>query len=343
MSASEPPPRISRFVFVPVLSGSLLVELAACGGSDPKWDLRARPADQQPDAGVELRFAWPVPASARVREQVRTPASAFALRYRIRLVEAADGDTLLLHTTDVELEHIDGRVPATDADREAVAPALEALASAMPTIRVSRDGAFLGVPDLDEWAERAAQVVDRQIEQIPEGIEGRDDAVRVLRARAEMMRSRTMRPALEESAGERWEAWVACWRGVRGKVGDETERTTSVTLPWAPLGVDIELLAVVRGFVFHPESAVRVEMVADVDPENTSTGIELALARTAGQDFSGTSARFGRGAVVDPGSMLPLYVESRLRVRRPGGEEAIESNDLRIWDFEWESPAAPFE
>jgi hypothetical protein len=312
---------------------ALLAALAGCGGEAPRWDLQLRPAAEQPAEEIGLVFGWPLPGNALVRESVARGGFAFTVRYRLR--SEADGDGRVVRSEGLELVEIDGRPAASGDEGRALDPLLESIGAAMPAIRVGADGRYLGVLDYEAWTERAVAAVETQLRG-----ETREEVLRALRARIELLRAKTMRPALERGAGERWEAWVGSWIGLAGAPGASVTRRTHTVLPWAPTGTEVELPARIRGHVVRPATHVRVEMVGDLEPRvgggDPLTGM---LARAFGPEVEGLRARFGRGAVLDPATLCPLYVESRLRIVRDAEDGPAGSEEVRIWEFDWGSAA----
>jgi hypothetical protein len=153
-----------------------------------------QPAPEPP--GVLLRFAWPASLHARVGVEVRdgspTAPLVGAVSYELSTVPTAEGLRVDFHDLRVLQPFAMGELPA---------PVVEQLALLRPSLRVDRDGAFLGVVDAEA---RIAQ------------------ALKALTAEptfVELLRQRATPSSLTADASMAWHDLVEFWAGERLEPG----------------------------------------------------------------------------------------------------------------------------
>ena len=320
---------------------AIVTLLYSCGGADAGRvvDATVRPEAEQPAEPIELGFAWPAGARAEVVERIRGAGLGFSVRYLLTVEGVAEGG-LVIRTSDLDLVEVGGE----RADREAVgqrfAGMLGSLESAMPAILVGADGSFVGVEDADVWIERSALAVEAQIESAGEDLAERADIESALRARAAMMRSPEQREGLIRAAGDRYAVWVGIWAGLRAAPGETVTRPVFTTLPWAPLGSELELPVKMRGYIADPADHVRLEIRGMVEP--VAEELPADVPENVRATLMGVRGEVERIAILDPARLLPLHVEARFRMERPSpeGGDPQRVEELRSWDFTWQVPGS---
>jgi hypothetical protein len=315
--------------------------LASCGGAEAgrAIDASLRPEAEQPDAAIEFRFGWPVGARAEVLERIRGAELAFSVRY-VLSVASSDSGGFVIRTDGLDLVEVGGQ----RADREVVgdrfAGMISSLQSAMPSLLVGASGDFLGVEDADAWVERSAMAIEAQIASAGEDLGERADIEAALRARAAMMRAPEQRDDLIRAAGDRYAVWVGSWLGLAARPGETVQRPVFTTLPWSPLGSELELPVQMGGYIVEPADHVRVEIRGAVEP--AADELPADVPEQVRASLRGVRGLVERVAVLDPTRLLPLHVEARFRMERPspdgGDPQSVE--ELRSWDFTWQLPGS---
>ncbi len=321
---------------------ALSVVLASCGGGAEAGrvvDASLRPEGEQPDAPIELRFAWQAGARAQVVERVRGAGLGFSVRYVLSVTEGADGG-LTLRTGDLDLVEVGGERADREVVGERFAGMLGSLESAMPALLIGADGRFAGVDDADGWIERSALAVEAQIASAGDDLGERADIEAALRARAALMRAPEQRDGLIQAAGDRFAVWVGSWLGLAARPGETVIRPMLTTLPWAPLGAELALPVQMRGYIVEPSDHVRIEVRGAVEP--AADELPADVPENVRVSLLGVRGIIERVVVLDPEGMLPLHVEARFRMERPspegGDPQSVE--ELRSWDFTWQLPGS---
>jgi hypothetical protein len=179
--------------------------------------LEASPDSSGP--AVHEAFDWSPPCKVPATYEVQREGHT----YRVRLTVALDrsGDELVLSQNDAVVVGQDGE----DATRPEVASALAlqgALMTWYPPARIGKDGALLGIVDLDGYAQRMAKTLEAST----------DPQVQKLLARSAFLAAAKM--VASQEIQTLWQTSVQLWLGLQmasgtektvtfqGQVGDES-------------------------------------------------------------------------------------------------------------------------
>jgi hypothetical protein len=173
--------------------------------------LMARPA-----AAERMSFHWPIPAKVMVTEQVSKPEGSATLRYEVTVTRQGAGPTLAVRLGNFEFLEVDGHDARDPALRKQLRAAL-ATASALPTILVSPEGAFLDIIDFEATIDRIAKS-----SAIPP---------KERRAVVEVMKSPGMLATMKARSAEFWNVWVGLWSGANLEPGRPRELSVQSPLP----------------------------------------------------------------------------------------------------------------
>lgn len=297
--------------------------LAACSDRAAVHDYQ--PEARQPTAPVELRFAWPESGMVRVTERAERREGTLEFRYDLILELAADervvrpaNITLVESGSDEALR----RMP--------LGSSTAFLASALPALRVSRDGSYLGIADYEAWHAQAASA----IESIATKAKDRASKKR-WEASLAAFGSDANRHQVEADAGDRWETWVGAWRGLTIVPGSSGRCSTRVFLPWAGFYAPVELPYSFPGFVREPSDCVRIEVDGEVTHADTATGLSAVFTTLVLADATKMRVRMERMAVLEPGTLRPLHAHSVRTFLNEASSGTRQVREARTWTFAW--------
>ena len=218
------------------------------------------------EAANPLRFAWPVPATARVEisdeRALGDRRRSIVLAATLRADRDGESDQMLLRFEGARLVSIDD-VAADRADAGSIARAVaEVMKHALPTMVIARDGSYVESRDLDRVIKEIFESAG-----VPFPFEIRD----------------AMQELLTDVAAQEWNSWVTAWVGLRLAPGDWTRESrdvevAGVTLPavvtWRALGTGAEVgTSRYELTMIHPSDSVR----------HYTSGFLVDMARQAGE------------------------------------------------------------
>lgn len=282
--------------------------------------------------GVEpLRFAWPIPSSARVEitDERRLGDERRSTVLELTLTAARDGDSdrTVVRFRDARITRIDG-APADRADPSSVAAAVaRVMKRAIPTMVIDRDGSYLESRDLDRVAQELFEAAG-----VPLPFLARD-ATRAL---------------LTDAAAMDWNAWVGAWLGVQLAQGDWVSQTGETEIDGERVPVKVTRRGLGAGSqpattrysldLLYPSDAVR----------HYTSGFLVDMARGAGElaEDHVANLRFLEGAVFSPLSetitieletktMRPLSVERMRSFQANAGRHQVQGRERRAHRFVW--------
>lgn len=249
------------------------------------------------------------------------------MRMDLVVTAAAEANLLQISSERVEFMEIDGKPAAKTKPPEQLFPAM-ALASAMATMVVYRNGLWKEVRDLD-------QVIDR-VKHSPE-------MARFTRETLETFYSSpSMRDQIAYELADNWNIWVAFWLSANVEPGGSRD---SVTVMALPDGSKVEFPRTARNHGALPDQPGRVrfsyESVIDGEPAVKYFTAELATLLADPRFRKGTkvvSAFSKRTAdvIVDPTTMRP----DRSRITSEKGfvlstGQKDEGREVRETVFDW--------
>jgi hypothetical protein len=265
-----------------------------------------------------LTFAWPAPATVQVTERVLKKGRRGTLRYDLTIAREPDGGLLVTYKDFefLELAGLDLKKPEIKAQ---IAPAL-ALAAAIPPLKISPDGAFLDVVNLEA-------TVDRVIDTLERG--GSTPAAQVAQLRA-TMKSPAMLQMMKSSVADTWMSWVGLWREAELPGPGQEGPITGVEVS-GRTGTVRNLGAGQRGLRLAAEVATPSATIdAELEPVREAAG-ELA----AGMPATGAaSKRTALEVELDPATMRPYTASYRttISLTADGSSDGVEEHDyVFVW------------
>jgi hypothetical protein len=308
----------------------LWICVVTCG-----WSL-ATPAlglAQEADATRLQIQAWGLPARGTVTEVKLERGREVTLRYQVELSEDESGE-LRLRFDALELLEVDGRDLTSPALAEAVRRQVASLRGSFPTLRISRDGEFLGVVD---WEHH----VDQTIRSLRE-LSGRSDQAE-LEATRSMLLDPRFRAMLEAKSGETWQVWVQAWVGFDLAPGETADAVSELPVgqEWVEASVVLEhrgetadgavQLSMVTTLAGQEAMAAFRRMMVDLtrDGPNPMTPEQLA-------QFEEFSKRTTLTVTTDPDSLRPLEATSESLDLVAGDGERHEQVERHRYTFDWD-------
>ncbi len=252
-----------------------LLALAALGAS-------ALAQDPEPPA---LRFAWPGQDAVPVRETCTKGGQEVEMTYRLRLEPEAGSGGFVVSYEGFEFTSLGGR-PAAEPELQLLLPRIAPLFQARPSHRVSADGRFAGVVDLD-----------RTIESLLETYSGLDDLDQVPEAQLDLIRKAFARPevasTLIDPVETSWNVWVGDWIGVRiapGRTSEvEVERPLPILGPEATIILRVEVACLER-LTHRGRDCIRLRSRREPDPERLAETAK-AYALASGREIPADALR----------------------------------------------------
>ncbi|MBI3073260.1 MAG: hypothetical protein HYY84_14195 [Deltaproteobacteria bacterium] len=302
----------SRFATCQRVLGLTLVFFGLFGG------LGAREAL----AENEFRFAWTVPSRAVVTETVLKKGKTATLRYEIKLSAPPGSTNLHLRLENLSFLKVEGW-NMSDKKVQNEVKRLEALASAIPTLVVSRSGKLVGLKGLDEMIEKILSQ------------SGADENRR--REIAKMMRTPQVFRSLEKKCAEFWTAWVSLWVGLEVAPGEKLPVAQEIPLP------DGNTLLVPGNVTRrqpdpHAPADAVLEMESLLEGEVARRAFGDAIAHLIPQ--ASRMERLSRAtkvrAITDPQTLRPRSVTMETVTNlKMEGELATELVERHIYHFDW--------
>ena len=318
----------------------LLAFLAAPASAAP---VAARPVAAPPDDPamargdlVALRFAWPVPARAKViyrrtRGRPGRPPGTFTARYEV-LAEERDG-VLFVSTRGTSWRGDLPFAPALAKD------AIRATEQVVQRVRV--EGEFVGLDGVEALRPVLARVLEDA--RIPPEQADRALALALAATRAD--------------AEELWNLTAGFWTGAELKLGETYAMESEGELPLLPgvrggEGVEFALRRRVPCSAAEREPrCVEAVLRSTPDREALERAAPALLARllppgaAAPEDLATElSAGSELHLVTDPATLLPRRIVWTRAVRLAGadhGPPQAEHVDRSEWDYKWLPPEAP--
>lgn len=278
-------------------------------------------------AAESFRFDWPVPGEVRVTAHAEKRGEQSTAAYTVRLEPLADGE-LGARFEDFRFLNLNG-VDATEASVAAQLGPLTALTSALPTLRLSPDGQYLGTAGLEAVTERVFAALEGQL-----------DPATLARLR-EQFASPRMRALMQQKSGELWNAWVGAWNGVDIEPGGRLQASVPVEVLGRTLAQKILVEHLGPAPRYDGRAHLRMTTLLE-GPEVVSlvAGLIEGLAppgeRVDPNDFSLARSTTVLEVITDAATLRPRWasVLREVFIRRADGERH-ERVDRQTFTFEW--------
>ena len=270
-------------------------------------------------------FAWPVPVSVGVEAEVERRDVRSRARYVVDLRAAEDGE-LALDFRDFEFLSLNGEDARDPRVAAAIAP-LAAVTGALPTMRLSAAGEYLGTRGLNLVVQRIEQLLPadmdtQQRQQISRGL-----------------RSPQMQSMMAQRSGDTWNTWVGAWNGLDIEPGG----TLSAKAPLEVMGraIEQEVLFEHLGADQTYPGHVRLRMTALIEgPEIIALIGGIAEQFGAGDDGAGglrsAMSRTVTEIVTHPHHLRLRYAEiSNEVVVRESNGKAHRRQERKTYRFDW--------
>jgi hypothetical protein len=294
-----------------------------------------------PPRGDGIRFAWPVPGRATVTEVSEKNGKTVKARYTLRLSAAPEGDDLHLRYEDYDILEFNGRSTGSPEARKTLAPAL-ALASAIPTLVISKGGEFQDAIGMEETIERTLECLG--------AMQGPD----VDPATREMLRKTLQSPQmlaqLKAKSADAWNAWVGTWVEHPVRDGESTKLTTSLPFPDGST-FDAPMTLRHRGAALDAPGHVRLEIESVLEgpafrdamiralKSLTPPGAQKPGGSRVEDEILGFRREFRSWVVTEPASLKPLRAESDALITVTGRTgEPQKQRERRVYEFNWNAP-----
>ncbi|MEX2482812.1 MAG: hypothetical protein WD928_18300 [Gammaproteobacteria bacterium] len=273
-------------------------------------------------AAESFRFAWPVPVTVGVVSEVEKDGVASTARYVIELTAAEEGE-LALDFREFELLTLDGRDASEPAIAAQFAP-LAAVTAALPTMRLTPDGDYVGTRSLNVMLQRILALLPPDMPSSE-----RDQLARSLRSPA-------MQNLIEQKSGEVWNVWVGAWNGLELEPGEELRGKAPIVIMGRELEQNI-LIEHLGAEAAYPGSA-RLRMTTLIEgPEVLALlgKLQHEIDGEAGEFRSATSRNVTE-VVTRAQGLMPYSAQSDTEVIvRDAKGRAHRRRDFKAFRFEW--------
>lgn len=284
----------------------------------------------RPAAAERMTFQWPVPATVVVTDKVTQQGSSSTLRYQVTLTRQGDGKALALRLGKFEFLEVDGRDARDPAIRKQLRGTLE-LASALPTLLVSPDGAFLDIVDLDAMIGRILRST---------AIPAKERA-----ALARTMKAPMMQASVKGRSAEFWNVWVGLWAGADLEPGRTREMRVPTALPNGsvverPVKVSYQGPAGPPGYV---HLAFESTLEAGTDQRKLRADVQKAASEVAGsagkpldEEVEAFVLSTGGEVITDPATLKPAAARSSRRTTvKVKGQPPRTELETHDYTFTW--------
>jgi hypothetical protein len=303
---------------------------SGCGREPHEVEHAAAEAEQ-----FHLKLAWPDAGS--VRMTVEFARGTDAGRYRCSLswapdaeaVDGADSDRpdRIVRYSDFEFLELNGKQqgdPGFAAMNNALAPAL----AAVPPFRVTADGEFVGLVDLDGKLEELAAAY--------EGLA--PGAFETIRALLDDPLKRSM---IESSTAEDWSWWGSFWNDYETGAGEVI--ASPISLPSGLTGNPIAGMLTMECLDRHVRAgveAVHMRARTEYDPGDMLRVTLATLRMMSGIEVPDDAiVAVSRGDEVDGiytvEGLRPLEVRWSKTITVDDGSGPAESVETKHWTFDW--------
>ncbi|HXU82243.1 MAG TPA: hypothetical protein VN914_12650, partial [Polyangia bacterium] len=265
-----------------------------------------------------------------VTDQVSKSEGSATLRYQVAVTRHSGGQALALRLTNFEFLEVDGHDARTPALRKQLRGALEA-ASALPTILVSPDGAFLDIVDMEALIDRIARSTAMPPKE--------------RKAMVEVMKSPAMLAAMKARSVEFWNVWVGLWSGADLEPGRRRELNIQTPLPngtmvarpvaithhgpdGPPGHVHLSFESTLRG---GPKDARLRGALEDAAKDLAASG-----GKALTEDVEGFDLSTGGEVVTDPETLKPVTARSFRRTTvKLKGQPPQSQVEAHVYTFAW--------
>jgi len=166
------------------------------------------------------RFGWPVPCDVAVVEKATKRGNVATMSYTIQLRKDPD------HEGEIRMSHADFKFLTINGKKADAMPVgvVEVLARTRPDVRVDAKGKAVAVMDINRTIEAGIAVFEKLGAETKGGL-----PIAQLR---QLLKSPSMRRAMEASTKQEWSSWVGDWVGVARTAAGKTVEGPS-ELSWA--------------------------------------------------------------------------------------------------------------
>lgn len=283
-------------------------------------------------AAEAFRFNWTVPLSAMVKAKIETGAEDSTATYVVALSELNENE-FALEFRDFRFLTLNGKSAEHPRVASQVGPLVPLMAN-LPTIRLSKDGEYLGVMGLDT-------MIRRLLLSVPDQIDDKDH-----QALVRHVGSTKMRTLMQQRSGEIWNLWVGAWAGLDLEAGRNLtgsipvkilDREISQHILFEHAGVaesDPCCVRIRRTTIIEGSDALRLFVRANrivgggnVEKTDPADQIEFVSARSINVTE----------IVTEPSSLVPRFVSSETNVtlRAANGKDRVSKEKKEYW-FDWQ-------
>lgn len=277
----------------------------------------------------EFRFDWPLPSSVLVKASADKRGVNSTVSYRATL-NTVDDKELNLSFSDFRFLTLDGASADSPEIKKKIGPLLS-LMSALPSMRISRDGEYLGTVGM-------AELTQKMLQSLPEDMEakGRERLT-------QHFQSPQMQQVFQQKSGESWNIWVGAWNGLSLARGETAQHQIPVKTAGEDLMQQVHIEHLGRA-ASYCDNCVRLQMNTLMEGPQVLQWLGSMMRGAVGQGagdifagFSGARSSNITEIVIDPDGLLPYYAASvsEVSLTRPDGEPAKQQETKEYW-FVWE-------
>lgn len=268
-------PRTTPFLLLLLVAGAACAPAAQVGAAGAQAGPPRPPAEaaEAPPPPQVFAFGWKVPCRVPVEQVTDKRGRKARLLYTLAVLPGVDGN-LDVHFEDMRFLELDGKDVAAPGAESQPGPSLGLMATA-PVLVVSRDGAYVGVRELGDSAER--------ILGSPLFLEGPQQIANV----AKLLPAPQMRAMLLTKAGDHWTTWVGAWAGLELAPGESRDGIEEVA--FGERQVPMRVRYQHHGPVAGASGLVRVSFTSTLDDETGWRAMRHAVVdiqRDAGRAMS---------------------------------------------------------
>ena len=281
-----------------------------------------------------FRFGWPVPVSAVVKAKMHKKGNESTATYTVRMSQR-NSEEITLEFRDFKFLTLNGR-DASDPRIIAQLGPLASLTSALPTMRLSNHGEYLGTIGLETMMHRLLAAMPEEM----------DESNRT--GLLDYFQSPKVQALMQQKSGEMWNVWVGAWNGLDLEPGQTLKGTVPVKVMDKELSQQflIEHLGAAESY----PDCVRLRLTTIVEGPDVlqlMTGMLQDMAKSmavTGEPFDPAEFVSARSmsvteVITQARSLIPRYASSDTEVLiQSAGEKTHTRSDKKTFWFDWASP-----
>ena len=276
----------------------------------------------------KLRFDWPVPGKAQVKEVVLKKGKTGITQYDL-IINPINDDLIEIKYGNFEFIEING-ITITAKLRHELAPIIEWM-KILPSFVVNNNGYLVEILGIDDMMKNYYK----------------DSSEKEMKEMETLLKSKTFMNALYNKVADRWNQWVGCWSGMVVREYEKIQFESDIDV----FGTSVKVPTTISHEGKDKNRNELIWLKANTEIQNINVLKTMANGIQKGISESGVSAEsfpdmsnllddFSRKTVIttltNPYTLQPHYVKSEMTIyiKPKEGEEITQIENHEYW-FDW--------